>query len=123
MDKDNTSIINVLVAEDNDSNYLLVEHILKGYNVIRAINGIEAVKKVQDKDFDIILMDLKMPGMDGLEATRKIRSFNKEVPIVAVTANVFDSDKIATTEAGCNGFVSKPLRKNDLITEMERVMK
>lgn len=111
----------ILVAEDNDSNYLLVRAILKGYDLTRAMNGQEAVDLALGSDFDIVLMDMKMPLMDGLEATRLIRSQKADLPIYAVTANAFDSDRINAIDAGCNGFVTKPLKKNELITLIQDV--
>lgn len=85
--------LKILIAEDNDSNYLLVRHILKDYNLTRALDGADAVWKARNESFDLILMDMKMPVMGGLEATRRIREFNAKVPIIALTANAFDSDK------------------------------
>lgn len=80
----------------------------------RAVNGVEAVKKVRDGSFDIVFMDMQMPIMEGLEATRKIREFNAEIPIIALTANAFDSDRTDAAGAGCNAFLSKPLKKDKL---------
>lgn len=104
----------ILVAEDNDSNYLLVEAVLKDNKLTRAKNGAEAVVLAFENNYDVILMDIKMPVMGGLEATRKIREFNKEIPIIALTSNVFDSDKVDAIKAGCNDFISKPLRKQEI---------
>ncbi|WP_418166850.1 response regulator, partial [Alistipes putredinis] len=59
--------------------------------------------------------DMKMPVMDGLEATRKIREFNADIPIVALTANAFDSDRVSALDAGCNAFLAKPLKKSQLL--------
>lgn len=105
----------ILVAEDNDSNYALVLHILKDYDLTRAVNGVEAVDEVRNGNYDFVLMDLKMPVMGGLEATRKIREFNTEIPIVALTANAFDSDRTSAMEAGCNAFLAKPVKKKQLL--------
>lgn len=105
----------ILVADDNDCNYLLVKAILKGYTLVRAVNGVEAVKLTKESSFDVVLMDIKMPIMDGLEATMKIREYNETIPIIAITANVYDSDRIAAIDAGCNGFVAKPFSKNELL--------
>lgn len=107
--------IRVLIAEDNDSNYSLVRHMLKDYNLTRVENGVDAVEKVRCEKFDLVLMDLKMPVMDGLEATRKIREFNVEIPIIALTANAFDSDKTNALDAGCNAFLAKPIKKRQLL--------
>lgn len=107
--------LKILIAEDNDSNYLLVRHILKDYNLTRALDGADAVWKTRNESFDLILMDMKMPVMGGLEATRRIREFNAKVPIIALTANAFDSDKSSAIEAGCNAFLAKPLSKRQLL--------
>lgn len=107
--------LKILIAEDNDSNYLLVRHILKNYNLTRALDGADAVWKARNESFDLILMDMKMPVMGGLEATRRIREFNVKVPIIALTANAFDSDKGSAIEAGCNAFLAKPLSKKQLL--------
>ncbi len=107
--------LKILVAEDNDSNYLLVKHILKDYNLTRVQNGVDAVEKVRNEKFDFVLMDMKMPIMGGLEATRKIREFNTGIEIIALTANAFDSDKVSAIDAGCNSFLAKPLKKKQLL--------
>lgn len=113
----------ILIAEDNDSNYLLVKAILRSSNLERAANGAEAVEMAKSKRYSIILMDLKMPVMDGLEATRKIRAFDKETPIVALTANAFDSDREDAISAGCNDFLTKPLKQMELENELQKFIK
>lgn len=111
----------VLVAEDNDSNFMLVNAILKRYaEITRAVNGLEAVNDMRKADYDLILMDIRMPIMDGLEATKEIRSFNADIPIVALTANAFDSDRERALAAGCNDFIAKPIRKSDLIDLVQK---
>ena len=101
---------NVLIAEDNDSNYILMTYILKKYyQYERAKNGQEAVELAEKGGFDIVLMDIKMPVMDGLEATKAIKEKFPDLPIVALTANAFDSDRQLAMEAGCNDFLSKPV--------------
>jgi len=107
--------LKILIVEDNDSNYSLVQHILKNYHLTHVHNGVEAVNKVREEEFNLILMDMKMPVMGGLEATRKIREFNKRTPIIALTANAFDSDRINALDAGCNEFLTKPLKKSQLL--------
>ena len=114
-DQQDVGQMRILVAEDNDSNYMLVRHILKDYDLVRAVNEVEAVENVRNGNFDFVLMDLKMPVMDGLEATRKIREFDSDIPIVALTANTFDSDRTNAMNAGCNAFLAKPVKKHQLL--------
>ncbi len=100
----------ILVAEDIDNNYDLLNIILrKDYTLIRAVNGVEAVRLYSLRKPDLILMDMKMPEMGGLEATQLIRMESPDVPIIAVTAFAFESDREKALEAGCNDFISKPI--------------
>ncbi|MEG2217954.1 MAG: response regulator [Muribaculaceae bacterium] len=117
------NVLNILIAEDSDSNYLLVSHILKEHNLSRATNGNLALLKAKDAKFDLILMDMKMPVMSGLIATSKIREFDKETPIIALTANAFDSDKVKAKDVGCNDFLTKPLNKKDLLKIVNSIVK
>lgn len=115
-----TSKKTVLIAEDLDNNYNIVKAILDNhYNLIRAVDGIEAIQKAKMYKPDIILMDMKMPLMEGLDATREIRKFDSVVPIIALTAYVFDTNRQDAIEAGCNDFITKPLSRNILINIME----
>ncbi len=105
----------ILVAEDTDSNFLLLSIILrKEYEVIRAVNGEEAISKFKEVNPDMILMDIKMPIMDGLTATKEIRKIDTNIPIIALTANAYDSDKEKAYEAGCNNYMAKPIMTNKL---------
>lgn len=105
----------ILVAEDTDSNFLLLSIILrKEYEVIRAVNGEEAISKFKEVNPDMILMDIKMPIMDGLTATKEIRKIDTNIPIIALTANAYDSDKEKAYEAGCNNYMAKPIKTNKL---------
>lgn len=100
----------ILVAEDNDSNALLIAAALRhDYDIIRAVNGLEAVEKYRSEHPDLILMDIKMPDMDGFEATRIIRQADKDIPIIAVTAFAFDSDRERALEIGCTEYLAKPI--------------
>lgn len=100
----------ILIAEDNDSNYMLMTYILKSqYGIFRAFNGVEAVEKAKTEKPDMVLMDIKMPIMDGLQATRLIRAEMPDLPIIALTANAFDNDRQQALDAGCNDFISKPV--------------
>ena len=114
----------VLVAEDNDSNYILMTYILKKYfEYDRAKNGQEAVEMVEKSDYDIILMDIKMPVMDGLEATKVIKEKHPDLPIVALTANAFDSDRQLALEAGCDDFLSKPVSSESCLKTIRKFVK
>ncbi len=105
----------ILVAEDTDSNFLLLSIILrKEYEVIRAVNGEEAISKFKEVNPDMILMDIKMPIMDGLTATKEIRKIDTNIPIIALTANAYDSDKEKAYESGCNNYMAKPIMTNKL---------
>ena len=100
----------ILVAEDNDSNFILMTYILKKYYEFdRARNGQEAVDLVEKNAYDMVLMDIKMPVMDGLTATQAIKEKCPNLPVIALTANAFDSDRQSAFEAGCDDFLSKPV--------------
>ncbi|MDA3890587.1 MAG: response regulator [Salinivirgaceae bacterium] len=111
----------VLVAEDDDGNFYLTKRILEeqGAKVLRAVNGIEAVEICSKQDdIDFVLMDLKMPIMDGLEATIKIRELKKDLLIVALSAHVLEEAKTSALNAGCNSFISKPVDPDKLLALM-----
>ena len=113
----------ILIAEDNDSNYILMTYILKrSYQFLRAKNGQEAVDLVEKGGIDLVLMDIKMPVMDGLEATAKIKAAHPELPVVALTANAFDSDRRLAMEAGCNDFLSKPVSSAKCLEAIARLI-
>ena len=115
--------ISVLIAEDNDSNFLLLKSILKHKcKTLRARDGIEAVKLAQSEKLDIILMDIKMPVMNGLDATKNIRIFDAETPIIAVTANAFESDRAEAIKYGCNDFVAKPVNKKEIFGVISKAL-
>ncbi len=113
----------ILVAEDSESNYLLIEAILKHNYLTWVKTGKDAVALAKDNRYDIILMDLKMPIMNGIDATRAIRSFDKDTLIIAVTANAFDSDRDAAMQAGCNAFITKPINKMEFERLLESMIK
>jgi len=111
----------ILVAEDNDSNFILMTYILKKYfQFERAKNGREAVEMVEKGDFDLVLMDIKMPEMDGLEATKIIKEAHPDMPIIALTANAFDSDRQLALEAGCSDFLSKPVSSDQCLKTIRK---
>lgn len=100
----------ILVAEDIDSNFALVDILLrKEFNIVRATNGDEAVRLFKEVNPSLILMDIQMPVMNGLDATRIIRKLNEEIPIVALTAFAFNSDRDEFLEAGGSNYIVKPI--------------
>ena len=120
----------VLLAEDNELNREIAVEILSEYGFVMdtAENGAAAVEKIsasQPGDYDLVLMDIQMPVMDGYQATRLIRALNNPVlsaiPILAMTANAFDEDRKAAAECGMNGFLSKPIHIEELIRTLESV--
>ena len=115
--------LKILIAEDNDSNYLLIKKLLKDNQLTRAITGVEAIEKIKAQTFDIVFMDMRMPVMNGLEATSLIREFNQITPIIALTANAFDSDRENALAAGCNHFMTKPVKKRELMDLLFRYFK
>ena len=119
--------LSVLLVEDNELNMEIAKFIIEneGANVTCATNGKEAVNiyKKSPEFFDIILMDIMMPEMDGYEATKVIRSLDSKIPIVAMTANAFAEDKIKTKKAGMNAHLSKPLDKDTLVQVVAKLCK
>ena len=114
----------ILVAEDEDNNYELVKVVLsKRYRLLRAHNGIEAVTLCEDEHPDLILMDIRMPDMNGLDATRIIKEVNREIPIIALSAYAFDENIKEAKEAGCNDFMAKPFRVEDLLDKIQKSLK
>jgi CheY-like chemotaxis protein len=114
----------ILIAEDEDSNYELVRIVLaKRYRLLRAHNGIEAVTLCEDEHPDMILMDIRMPDMNGLDATRIIKEVNHEIPIVALSAYAFDENIREAKAAGCDEFLAKPFRVEDLLDTVGKYVK
>jgi len=117
----------VLIAEDNVTNQQVALGILKKLGVRAEVvaNGVEAVKALETTHYDLVFMDMRMPVMDGVDAARQIRSaqslaLNRQVPIIAMTANVQPSDRIRCAEAGMNGFIPKPISPSMVRIELER---
>jgi len=116
----------VLYVEDNRENRTLVRRVLEaeGYEVVEAANAEEALKKLQEKWPDIILMDISMPGVDGYSLTGTIKSLPdySSTPIIAVTANVMRGDREKSLEAGCDGYIQKPIDIDLLAQQLERFL-
>ena len=113
----------ILVAEDNDNNYFLLHAMLEDdYELIHAHDGLEAVDLFKEHNPRLILMDISMPNMDGYEATKEIRKISTTVPIVAVTAYAFASDKERIMSIGFNGYISKPINPVKLENEITNLL-
>ena len=125
MDNYDWELKKILIAEDEETNYLFVEAILEDTkaNLIWAKNGLEAVEKFsQNLDIDLILMDIKMPEMDGLTATQKIRLQSASVPIIAQTAYAMSEDKTKCLNVGCNDYLTKPINHKLLLSTIEKFL-
>ncbi|MBK6964492.1 MAG: response regulator [Bacteroidales bacterium] len=108
----------ILVAEDEESNFRYIEKLLKkaGFDLLRANNGLEAVEYVElDGKINLILMDIKMPVMNGVEATREIKKISPDIPIIATTAFAIPGDREVFLKAGCDDYIPKPIRAGELI--------
>jgi len=113
----------ILVAEDDDYNFNVIKACLKSknYDLIHAKNGAEAVRIYEsNKDIALVLMDIQMPVMDGITATRKIRQLDKSVPVIAQTAYAMDNIKSVALEAGCSDFITKPLKAEVLSNKINQ---
>lgn len=113
----------ILIAEDEETNYLLVEKFIKSTNatLLRAVNGKEAVDIVKSGEMiDLVLMDMKMPEMDGIEAAKIIRMLNPKLPIIAQTCYEPDIDQSRLLSANFDGFISKPININKLIELIDK---
>jgi len=111
----------VLIAEDEDSNFILIKKLFEDLeiNTIRAINGVEAVAFCKENpEVDLILMDLRMPEMDGFEATKRIKAFRPDLAIIAQTAFATDTDKDKALACGCSDYISKPFKKEVLLSKV-----
>ncbi len=111
----------LLIAEDEDSNFMLLKAMLSAYkiNILRAVNGIQAVEICRNNKIDLVLMDIKMPLMDGYEATKQIRGFLPELHVIAQTAYSTNTDKEKIFAAGCNDYIGKPLSKEILVSKIK----
>ena len=108
--------VRVLIAEDNPVNLSVAKRFMNkwGIDVDEAVNGLEAVEKFIEKDYDVLLIDLEMPEMDGATAVREIRKLNQSVPIVAFTATVYDNMQADLLQKGFTDYIHKPFRPEDL---------
>lgn len=118
---------NVMVVEDNEKNRKLMRVVLKakGYNIIEAATGEEALNLLKNQKPDIILMDIQLPGIDGLTLIKQIKAsvVTKDIPIIAVTAYAMKGDEQKILDTGCNAYVSKPINTQELPLIVEKYIK
>ncbi len=115
----------VLIAEDVDDNFLFLKTFLRKtkINVLWAKDGREAIDMCQENnDIDIVLMDIRMPFIDGYEATRKIKAFRPELPVIAQTAYALNSDYQKVFDSGCNEYITKPILGKILFQKMNKFL-
>jgi len=117
-----TGLSKILIADDNEHNRYIARFLLEdaGHEVNQVENGEQAVDAVIDVIYDLILMDIQMPGMDGIEATRRIKGAGVATPVVALTAKAMRGDREAILAAGCDGYISKPFEVDAFVSEVER---
>ncbi len=116
----------ILIAEDDDTSYALLQvYLAKGnYRLLRTVNGKQTIEMFKENpDTALILMDLKMPVMDGYDATREIKKMNKDLPVIAQTAYALTGDSQKALDAGCDDYVTKPINKKELLDKIERILK
>ncbi len=116
----------VLVVEDNEDNLLLFRFMLEetGYEVIEARDGAEGVALALQEKPDLIVMDIQLPDIDGLEATKRIRASeaDSDIPIIALTSFAMAGDREKALAAGCNGYITKPINPETFIAELEKYL-
>ncbi|MDD4149082.1 MAG: response regulator [Bacteroidales bacterium] len=112
----------ILVVDDESLNFLFYSEIINPdeFELIYVDNGYDAIKKVHEMgdDISVILMDMKMPGLDGFSATKEIRKFNNSIPIIAQTAYAYKEDYDKAIAAGCNDYISKPIHEEELLSKI-----
>jgi len=117
----------ILIVDDNQDSRELVSKILKsrGYRTIEAIDGEEALEKAMSEKPDLILMDISIPKIDGYEVTKRLKSTEefKYIPIVALTAHAMKGDRAKALEAGCEGYISKPINVRELPNQIKAFLK
>ena len=116
----------ILVVEDTEDNRQIIRDLLTsaGYEMIEAVDGEEGVAMAAQHRPDLILMDIQLPGLDGYEATRRIKAQPelKHIPIIAVTSYALSGDEAKTREAGCDGYVAKPFSPRQLLAKVREFL-
>ncbi len=115
----------ILIAEDVESNFLYLNAVLSKINaeIFWAKNGLEAIDIFQNRNVDLVLMDLQMPDMNGFEATKAIKKINPEIIIIAQTAFAMSDDREKAIQCGCNDYLPKPIKSNDLLLIVQKYLK
>ena len=116
----------VLIIEDNEKNMKLARDVLqaKGYQTLEAITGEDGVKLAKERKPDLVLMDIQLPGINGIEAFRQIRGdgATRSIPVVALTASVTPTDRTAISAAGFDAFISKPISLKEFLDTVKRLV-
>ena len=115
----------ILIAEDEESNIKMISLILQktNVNIIYVQNGKDAIQKCKEnKEINLVLLDFKMPKVNGLDATREIRTFDKKIPIIAFTAYAMPADQQNAKKAGCTDFIAKPIKKDKLLEKLNHYL-
>ena len=116
----------ILVIEDTEDNRQIIRDLMTsaGYEMIEAVDGLDGVAAAEREKPDLILMDIQLPGIDGYEATRRIRAIPDlaKVPIIAVTSYALSGDEAKTREAGCDGYVAKPFSPRQLLAKVREFL-
>lgn len=127
MEKDNKGAKKILVVDDNRDGRELVVKVLKprGYQIVEAIDGEEALEKVLSERPDLVLMDISIPKIDGYEVTRRLKADKdlREIPVIALTAHAMKGDREKALSAGCNGYIPKPINVHELPGQIEAFLK
>jgi len=117
----------IMIVEDNEKNMYLMDYILTkgGYEIVKCTTGEEAVVTAAKEKPDLVIMDVQLPGIDGLEATKRIRASQggRNLPIVVVTSYALTGDKEAVLSTGCNGYIEKPINPETFLAEIQRFIK
>jgi two-component system, cell cycle response regulator DivK len=114
-------IYTILIVEDDETSFILLQALLEPFNcrLLFAADGNQAVALcISHPEIDLVLMDLKLPLLSGYEATRQIRAFNPDVPIIAQTAYALSGDNEKALAAGCNNYITKPIKKEELLAKI-----
>lgn len=116
----------ILIVEDNEKNMKLARDVLqsRGYTTLEAVTGEDGVRVAVERKPDLVLMDIQLPGINGIEALRRVRADPEcaRIPIVAFTASVMSSDRSQITEAGFDGFIGKPINLKEFLETVKRVL-